>query len=62
MLIEQAHENHYYKKVRRTDTKKIEIIARITDEGGATMEQSLMTWQDRNYQWNGYSLTLHTLC
>lgn len=26
------------------------------------MEQSLMTWQDQNYQWNGYSLTLHTLC
>lgn len=39
-----------------TDVRKIEIIARITEEPGNTVENSLMVWQDYG-QWHEYPLT-----
>ena len=42
------------------DIKKIEIIARITEESGNTTENSLMVWQDHR-QWHEYPLTSSVL-
>lgn len=42
------------------DIKKIEIIARITEESGNTIENSLMAWQDYG-QWHEYPLTSSVL-
>lgn len=42
------------------DIKKIEIIARITEESGNTVENSLMVWQDHG-QWSEYPLTSSVL-
>ena len=39
-----------------SDIKKVEIIARITEENGHTTEKSLMVWQYHG-QWHEYPLT-----
>lgn len=40
--------------------RKIEIIARITEESGNTVENSLMVWQEHR-QWHEYPLTSSVL-